>query len=121
MKTLISLLSIYLMTSGGGCEQAEFLDNSRIVVEGIILDNSQRPIGNIPIEYSNKINGIKILTKTDGKFRISTPQTTAKTQITLPGNEIKSIKASNTSITNMYNYIYIPESINYAYLEITLK
>ena len=48
------------MTSGGGCEQANFIDDSRIVVEGKIIDEANQPMKNVTIHFSNQINGVDV-------------------------------------------------------------
>lgn len=121
MKVLFSLMAIYLMTSGGGCEQANFIDDSRIVVEGKIIDESNQPMKNVTIHFSNQINGVDVYSKNDGKFVVSTPITSASNTVTFPNNEIVEVRTSDSRITHYSSAITIPNDVNYANLEIKIK
>lgn len=121
MKILFSLMAIYLMTSGGGCEQANFIDNSRIVVEGKIIDEANQPMKNVTIHFSNQINGVDVYSKNDGKFVVSTPITSASNTITFPNNQIVDVKTSDAKITFDSYTITIPYDVNYANLIIRIK
>lgn len=114
-------MAIYLMTSGGGCEQANFIDNSRIVVEGKIIDEANQPMKNVTIHFSNQINGVDVYSKNDGKFVVSTPITSASNTITFPNNQIVDVKTSDAKITFDSYTITIPYDVNYANLIIRIK
>ena len=121
MKALFSLMAIYLMTNGGGCEQASFIDDSRIVVEGKIIDEIFQPLKNVSLHFSNQINGIDVYSKNDGKFVVSTPITSASNTISFPNNQIVEVRTSDSRIMYYSSAITIPNDVNYVNLEIKIK
>lgn len=123
MKTLFSLLTIYLMTNGGGCDRpAEFVDNSRVVVEGTVLDSLQKPIPNQLIYFSNGIQSSEIKTQPNGNFHFSLPGTN-KNPTLQTGEKIISFDTSkDNSCRIIYpNILVIDDSATYLNVKLIIK
>lgn len=108
------------MTNGGGCERAEFVDNSRTVIEGQVLDTLQRPIANKTIFYHNGIQSSETKTKTDGSFFLSLPGTTDPCVLEA-GQEIISFESNNSLRVIYPNRLVIDNSISYAKVKLIIK
>ena len=69
----------------------------------------------------DRINGVDVYSKNDGKFVVSTPITSASNTVTFPNNEIVEVRTSDSRITYYSSAITIPNDVNYANLEIKIK
>lgn len=121
MKIVFPLFAIFLMSDGGRCSQAQFMDNTRIVVEGKLKDSLNAPIQNNTVVFSNGINYLEAQTKSDGSFKFSTPITDVGCNITISNKSIIDLNSNNSEITFIYRQIFIPSKINYANLDINAK
>lgn len=122
MKIIISLFIAFLMTDGGSCRPAQFIDNSRIVVEGKVIDTLGKPIPNQTFYFDNHINYLESKTKVDGSFIISAPITDQGSKIRFFEKSLVKYQSNNPKVHDSFGDIMFPSDITYVKLEnVTLK